>query len=222
MDNDLEKLREISNYFYKTSGIYQRVCNYAATMYRYDWYVVPEIYDEKIKEEKIVGDFHKVLTYLDNSYIKKVCGDMALGVIKNGAYYGYIVPTSTGIIIQELPVNYCRSRYNVGNLPAVEFNMRFFDVMFPDTAYRMQVLNLFPDEFKKGYLAYKNGKLNEKAVLGQEPTIDLCGRWQRENGWWLLDPERTMKFSFSNGAFGGGDIPLFINAIPAILDLDAA
>ena len=102
IDNDLEKLREISNYFYKTSGIYQRVCNYAATMYRYDWYVVPEIYDEKIKEEKIVGDFHKVLNYLDNSYIKKVCGDMALGVIKNGAYYGYIVPTASGIIIQEI------------------------------------------------------------------------------------------------------------------------
>ena len=222
IDNDVEKLREISNYFYKTSGIYQRVCNYFATMYRYDWYVVPEIYDESIKEEKIVGDFHKVLNYLDNSYIKKVCGDMALGVIKNGAYYGYIVPTSTGIIIQELPVNYCRSRYNVGNLPAVEFNMRFFDVMFPDTAYRMQVLNLFPDEFKKGYLAYKNGRLNEKAVLGQEPTLDLCGRWQRENGWWLLDPQKTVKFSFSNGAFGGGDIPLFINAIPSILDLDAA
>lgn len=224
IDNDLEKLREISNYFYKTSGIYQRICNYFATMYRYDWYVVPEVYDEKVKEEKIVGDFHKVLNYLDNSYIKKVCGDMALGVIKNGAYYGYIVPTSTGIIIQELPVNFCRSRYSVGNLPAVEFNMRFFDVMFPDTTYRMQVLNLFPEEFKKGYVAYKSGKLNERAVLGQcEPTLDCgCGRWPRENGWWLLDPEKTMKFSFSNGAFGGGDIPLFINAIPAILDLDAA
>ena len=60
MDNDVEKLREISDYFYKTSGIYQRVCNYAATMYRYDWYVVPEVYDEKIKEEKIVGDFKKL------------------------------------------------------------------------------------------------------------------------------------------------------------------
>jgi hypothetical protein len=223
IDNDLEKLREISNYFYKTSGIYQRVCNYFATMYRYDWYVVPEVYDEKVKEDKIVGDFHKVLNYLDNSYIKKVCGDMALGVIKNGAYSGYIVPTSTGIVIQELPVNFCRSRYNVGNLPAVEFNMRFFDVAFPDTNYRMQVLNLFPEEFKKGYVAYKSGKLVEKAALGgNEPTIDLCGRWSRENGWWLLDPERTMKFSFSNGSFGGGDIPLFINAIPAILDLDAA
>ena len=209
-DNDVEKLREISNYFYKTSGIYQRICNYFATMYRYDWYVVPEVYDTAVKEEKIVGDFHKVLTYLDNSYIKKNCGDMALGVIKNGAYYGYIVPTSTGIVIQELPVNFCRSRYNVGNLPAVEFNMKFFDVMFPDTNYRMKVLNLFPEEFKKGYIAYKSGKLSPESMF------------DRDSGWWLLEPQRTVKFSFSNGGFGGADIPLFVNAIPAILDLDAA
>ena len=222
-DNDVEKLREISNYFYKTSGIYQRVCNYFATMYRYDWYVVPEVYDESIKAEKIVGDFNRVLNYLDNSYIKKNCGDIALNVIKNGAYYGYVVPTSTGVILQELPVNFCRSRYNVGNLPAVEFNMKFFDVMFPDTNYRMQILKLFPEEFKKGYVAYKSGKLNESAVLGQgDPTTRCCGGWQRESGWWLLDPDKTVKFSFNNGGFGAGDIPLFINAIPAILDLDAA
>ena len=209
-DNDVEKLREISNYFYKTSGIYQRICNYFATMYRYDWYVVPEVYDETVKEEKIVGDFNKVLNYLDNSYIKKVCGDMALGVIKNGAYYGYIVPTAKGIIIQELPVNFCRSRYSIGNLPAVEFNMKFFDIMFPDTQYRMKVLSLFPEEFKKGYHAYKTNKLLPESM------------WDKDCGWWLLDPHNTMKFSFGNGGLGGADLPLFINAIPAILDLDAA
>jgi hypothetical protein len=100
MDNDIVRLREISNYFYKTSGIYQRVCNYAATMYRYDWYVVPEVYDESAKmNEKILNDFPKVLNYLDNSYIAKVCGDMALGVVKNGAYYGYVVDSPKGIII---------------------------------------------------------------------------------------------------------------------------
>jgi hypothetical protein len=31
-----------------------------------------------------------------------------------------------------------------------------------------------------------------------------------------------VKFSFNNGGNGAADIPLFINAIPAILDLDAA
>ena len=127
LDNDIVRLREISNYFYKASGIYKRVCDYAATMYRYDWYVVPEVFDESVKSEKILTDFHKVLHYLDNSYIAKTCGDIALSVVRNGAYYGYIVPSPKGVIIQELPINYCRSRFSQGNLPVVEFNMKFFD-----------------------------------------------------------------------------------------------
>ena len=224
MDNDVTKLREISDYFYRTSGIYQRVCNYFSTMYRYDWYVVPEIFGQEKNNEKILKDFAKVLNYLDNSHIAKICADIALGVIKNGAYYGYVVDVNDQILLQELPINYCRARYNYGSSPAVEFNMRFFDVAFPDTTYRMKVLNLFPDEFRKGYVAYKSGKLNETAVSGSsDPTLRGCSCcWQRDNGWWLLDPEKTVKFSFNNGGNGAADIPLFVNAIPAILDLDAA
>lgn len=208
LDNDIAKLREISDYFYRTSGIYQRVCNYFATMYRYDWYVVPQVFED-CKSEKVLKEFHNILNYLDNSHLAKVCADIALGVIKNGAYYGYVVDSNEGVFLQELPVNYCRARYNVGNFPAVEFNMKFFDVAFPDTAYRMKVLNMFPDEFKKGYAAYRKNKL-------QVEWFD------KEVGWWLLDPEKTIKFSFNNGGNGAADIPFFINAIPAILDLDAA
>lgn len=221
-DNDVTKLREISNYFYKTNGIYQRLCNYVATMYRYDWYVVPEVYKEGTKDEEIVKDLHKVLTFMDNSYISKICGEMALGVVKNGAYYGYLVPTSTGVIVQELPINYCRARYNVGNLPAVEFNMRFFDVAFPDTNYRMKVLNLFPEEFKKGYHAYKRNLLNDEYTGTSSGIISSEWRRRDESGWWQLDPDKTVKFSFPNGGNGAADLPLFINVIPAILDLDAA
>ena len=221
-DNDVPKLREISNYFYKTNGIYQRLCNYVATMYRYDWYVVPEVYKEETKGEEIVKDLHKVLNFMDNSYISKICGEMALGVVKNGAYYGYLVPTSTGVIVQELPINYCRARYNVGNLPAVEFNMRFFDVAFPDTNYRMKVLNLFPEEFKKGYHAYKKNLLKDEYTGTSSGIISSEWRRRDESGWWQLDPDKTVKFSFPNGGNGAADLPLFINVIPAILDLDAA
>ncbi len=207
-ENDLVALREISNYFYKTSGIYSRVCNYFATMYRYDWYIVPEIYDNSVKEDKIVGDFVKILNYLDNSYIKKVCGDIALEVIKQGAYYGYIIEGNNGLVLQQLPINYCRSRYSVGNMPAVEFNMRFFDEKFPDVNYRMRVLKMFPAEFAKGYMLYKQGKL----VSDSSSTLS-----RSETGWYLLEPGSVIKFCFSNG-----DTPLFVNACPAILDLDAA
>ena len=207
-EQDIPTLREISNYFYRTNGIYQRACNYFATMYRYDWYIVPEIYDTKAGEEKIITDFARILNYLDNSYIKKVCGDIALEVIKQGAYYGYIIENKNGLALQQLPINYCRSRYNVGNMPAVEFNMRFFDDKFPDVSYRMRVLKMFPPEFAKGYMLYKQGKL--KADYYEGP-LSLA------NGWYLLEPGNVIKFNFNNN-----DVPLFVNSCPAILDLDSA
>lgn len=208
-ENDLAVLREVSNYFYRVSGIYQRACNYFATMYRYDWYVVPENYGNDVKEEKVISEFIKILNFLDNSYVKKVCGDIALNVVRNGAYYGYIVDSPDSIMLQELPIGYCRQRYYSGNKPVIEFNMRFFDDKFSDVSYRLKVLSMFPKEFSKGYVLYKQGKL-----------IDDCASspWaQGLQGWYMLDPEKTVKFCFNNG-----DMPLFANSIPALIDLDAA
>lgn len=203
-DRDYKSIRSISNYFYRINGIYQKACNTIANMYKYDWYVVTELYDTNIPEEKVVADFAKTLNYLDNSYVKKVCGEIALQVIRNGVYYGYLVEGSKGALIQELPVEYCRSRYFVGNLPVVEFNMKFFDDSFGDVAVRLKTLKLFPEEFQKGYVLYKQGKLTED-------------NGKTKSGWFPLEPGAAVKFSLPND-----EMPLFINAIPAILDLDAA
>jgi hypothetical protein len=154
-DQDVVTLRKISNYFYRTSGIYQRACNYFATMYRYDWYITPENVKDGVKPEDVLKDFSNILSYLDSSYIEKTCGDIALEVIRNGAYYGYITDSAKGLILQQLPADYCRSRYNIGNVPAVEFNMAFFDEKFPNLEYRMKVLKMFPAEFAKGYMLYR-------------------------------------------------------------------
>ena len=208
-DNDITTLREVSKYFYRTSGIYERTCNYFATMYRYDWYIVPEVYDETVKSEKLIGDFHRILNYLDNSYIKKLCGDIAREVIIQGAYYACVIQSEDSLILQELPVNYCRSRYNVGNTPVVEFNMRFFDDKFPDVNYRMKVLKLFPAEFAKGYMLYRQGKLNPDGEFRSNSFLNY--------GWFPLEPGSVIKFSMTKD-----DAPLFVNACPAILDLDAA
>ena len=105
-----------------------------------------------------------------------------------------------------MPIGYCRSRYKVGTMPAIEFNMKYFDDAFRDVNYRMKILNLFPKEFAKGYALFKQGKLKP----------DYQGE---TGGWYLLDPGSTIKFSLYNGQY---DIPVFVNAIPAIIDLDQA
>lgn len=147
-----------------------------------------------------------MLNYFDNSYIKKICGDIALQVVKNGCYYGYIVPSEKNLILQELPVRYCRTRYSVNNTPVVEFDMRFFDT-FRDMNYRLKVLKLFPEEFAKGYVLYKQGKLALEEAVGCQHT----------GSWYVLEPENCVKFNINNS-----DIPIFVNSIPTIMDLDAA
>ena len=213
--HDLAEQRAISNFYYNISGIYERICRYYAFLYRYDWYVMPQKNNDTVKDEQVLIDFSKALNYLDNSYIKKICGDIALCVIRDGCYYGYLVDNKKQITLQQLPIGYCRSRYSTNGRPAIEFNMKYFDT-FGDTGYRMKVLNLFPDEFKKGYMLYKQGKLpvdlqSDMCRTGLSIGDGKCGSW------YLLDPECAVKFNLN-----GDDSPLFINAIPYILDLEAA
>lgn len=228
MERDYPLLREISDFYYRTNGIYQRACDYFAFMYRFDWYVVPEIYEEPTaaSEKKILTNFNKILTYLDNSEIKRYCGQVALSVIKYGVYYGLIIPSTNQLVVQELPPAYCRTVMNSGNMPVVEFSMRFFDECFRDVNTRMKILQLFPKDIQKGYVLYKEGKLlqPEKQVdpTSLFPSTERSRFWDQikwnDGSWFVLDPASTVKFTMGNNA----EQPFFINAIPAILDLDAA
>jgi hypothetical protein len=92
--------------------------------------------------------------------------------------------------------------------------MSFFDDKFSDINYRMKVLKLFPDEFAQGYVLYKQGKLGPETLDDTFLDDDLR---KKRYGWYLLDPDNTVKFNLH-----GTDIPILVNALPAILDLDAA
>ena len=205
IDNyDLKQMREISDFFYKTSGIYNRIIRYMAFMYRFDWYITPYVNDEKANNDKVKKTFFETLQRLDNFHVKKTLGEIALKVLRYGAYYGYKVKTSKGYVLQELPPNFCRSRFSINDVPVVEFDMKFFDTFYRDTEQRMKVLRLFPKEFQKGYELYKQGKL--------KPVFPGDG-----NGWYPLDHTMTVKFNAT-----GEDYPMFISVIPLIINLDEA
>ncbi len=200
---DCEKMRDISNFFYKTSGIYQRLCRYLAYMYRYDWFMTP-YYTDAIKQDKLVELFNKALLYLDNFNAKKFFGQVALKVVRNGCYYGYLTFKNNKVMVQELPPKYCRCRFIVDNQPAVEFNMKYFDAVFTSAEQRNKIFKVFPPQFQKGYKLYKQGKLKP----------DFPGD---DSGWYLLQVGSVVKFNIN-----GEDFPPLMAVIPAIIDLDAA
>lgn len=203
-DYRIDELREVSNYFYHKSGIYQRLCRYLAYLYRYDWIITPIVTDKSIKNEKVIEGWYKASMLLENSNIKQSFGSIALDVIRNGCFYGIMLEKSDAVFIQELPPKYCRSRYIVNGNKVVEFNMRFFSECFTDEEYRQRVLKLFPYDVQKAYQDYLNGK------LPRDYKGDMTG-------WFLLDPDITVKFSLSDC-----DMPMFASVIPALMNLEDA
>jgi hypothetical protein len=82
--------------------------------------------------------------------------------------------------------------------------MKFFDDYYTSAQQRIKVLGMFPKDFQRGYLAYKENK------LPSETPGDSAG-------WYLLDTNCTVKFNIN-----GEDYPPFISVIPHIIDLEAA
>ena len=203
-NNNVKDLRTVSNYFFLKSGIYSRLCRYMAYLYRYDWIVTPIRSDDKIKDDKVIEGWLKSNLFLDNCQLKKTFGEIALKVLRNGCYYGYRIQQKDAVYLQELPIDYCRSRYKLNNKHIVEFNLKFFDEKFTNTEYRIKVLKMFPKEFQQAYIKYKHGTLAK-----DYPSA--------EKGWFALDPENTVKFNLNNT-----DIPLFISIVPKIIDLEDA
>ena len=203
--NDIKTLREISDYYYRMSGIYNRLIKYFAFTYNYDWTLTPIMGEGKVNDEKILSDYNKCLFILDSFSIKKNLGQIALKVLKDGAYYGYLLEQENKtFVLQELPIKYCRSRYTINGRAAVEFNLKYFDTEFKDAVYRGKILRLFPKEIIKAYTQYKKGTLKQ----------DFEGD---EKGWYLLDYTKAVKFNLNSS-----DCPFLIYLIPLIIDLAAA
>jgi hypothetical protein len=204
-NKNYDYLRDVSGYFFNNSGIYARICRYLSFLLTYDWMVTPYVVSESIKEDKVLTEFNKVLLYLDNLNVKSTFSNVSLEVVKNGVFYGIIREDSNFVAatLQQLPTNYCRSRYKINGRDAVEFNVKYFDEQFTDINEKLMVIKSFPKEFAKSYMAYKSGNIQ----------LD-----RNDNGaWFLCDPLLSVRFTFN-----GNECPIFIAAIPAILDLDEA
>lgn len=201
---DYDRLREISNFFYRVSGIYKRLIDYLANLYRYDWFVTP-CCEDGVKAEKVKSDFFKVLKYLDDSSIKKFSTETFKKVLLNGVYYGYLNDTQDRIVVQELPIPFCRQSFiSVGNRSVIEFDLRFFENNFKDDGVRERVLKMFPEEFGKAYKKWKNGTLPPDST-------------NKKSSWFAMDVTKTVRFTMGNGEW-----PPFIAVIPVIIDLGVA
>ena len=202
---DVVFLRDLSLYYMGVSGIYQRFVEYMSSILTYDWFAYPYMVEKGVKKTEIEEGMSKVLTFLDNLHLPTALLDISQTVITEGSFYGYMIvnPGKTNGAILELPADYCKSRFKFNGLPAVEFDVKYFDEQFRDDDLRTSVLKSFPKEFTEHYNLYKAGLLK----------VDLKDR----GAWFVCDTDFAMKFSLNDY-----DTPLFAAVIPTIINLDEA
>ena len=190
-----EELREASLFYLYTSGFYRRFLVYYATLLKYIYLLIPHMKgSKKIEDKKYFQKYSNALDFIQNLNLRQLSKHIAIRVLAEGSYYGVLRDyKNEGIVVQDLPAKYCRSRFkNQFNVDIVEMNVSYFDTI-RDKNDRQECLKAFPKEIRSGYNAYKN---------------------RGESKWVMIDPGFGLYFTLVD------ERPFFSSILPAIIDFN--
>ena len=196
---DLNSLRELSRYYYRTNSEYRNNIDFLAHLPLYDTVVIPVYQEGKGSKTQIIKAFYNACQFIENLDIPNTFSRISVEWIKNGIYYGVLRTDGDKVTIQDLPLNYCRSRYkDFNNLDVLEFNLRYFDTI-ADKVAREECVATFPIVVQKAWAKW----------VKSEKKIDP----------WVMLPAADGGVSFS---FAADRTPLLIASIPKLKKLDDA
>lgn len=154
-----DELRRISKYYYRTNGHYRNNINLLASLPRYDTMISP-IYDLKKKKnkDKITSSFYNATNFIDDLNVPVSFTHVSQELLINGTYYGIMREEDGKPTIQDLPVQYCRTRFKDYNgLDLLEFDLLYFDKI-TDGELRDEVLKNFPRQVELAYRKFHKGR----------------------------------------------------------------
>ena len=196
---DIETLRELSRYYYRTNSYYRNNIDFLAHLPLYDTVVIPIFEDGKGSKNQITKAFYNACRFVDNLDIPNTFSHITTEWLITGIYNGILRKDGDKITIQDLPLEYCRSRFkDFNNLNILEFNISYFDRIV-DEETREEVLSTFPEAIQK---AWRSREKNKKITEYWIPIFPYEG---------------GISFSFSSD-----QIPLLIASIPELKKLDDA
>lgn len=197
-DGDAIECAALSQYFFNTNGLYKRIIIHYATFLTYSWILVPYPQNQKdkvvnMKDERVGRIYDAAADFCTTFQIESKCSYFAKEILVKGGFYGLLREEEGNVIIQDLPFNYCRSRFkNAQDVDIIEFDMAFFDTI-RDSKLREAILDTYPKYIKRGYKKYK--------------------RNQKER-WIFLPAEEGIYFNYFE------ERPFFLDLIPLLDDLN--
>lgn len=194
---DLESLRQLSVYYYRTNGEYRNNIDFLASLPLYDTVIIP-LFSGKGSQTQIIKAFENACSFVDALDVPNTFNHISKEWIKTGIYNGILRTDGKDVVIQDLPLEYCRTRFkDFNNLNILEFNLLYFEHI-SDKELREEAIKSFPEEIQKAWELWTNHKLNDP---------------------WVMIPAASGGISF---CFPDDQTPLLIGSIPQLKKLDDA
>ena len=199
-EGEISSIRELSRYYYRTNARYRNIIDFLASLPLYDTVVTP-VYEVGGKGSKtqITKAFYNACTFVENLDIKNLLTRITREWLKSGVYYGILQEHGNRVVVQDLPIEYCRTRFkDFNNLNLLEFNIQYFITKYTDKDEREAAIMNYPEVVQKAWKAWKNKVLDDP---------------------WVIIPASSGGVTF---CFAEDQTPLLIASIPELFKLKDA
>jgi len=196
---DVQAYRELSLYYYRTNSEYRNNIDYLAALPLYDTVVIPVMEEGRGSATQIRKNFEKACEFIENLDVPNTFSHITREWLKTGIYYGVLRTDGDLVVIQDLPLEYCRVRFkDMHNLNILEFNLTYF-LRISDEELRREAVESFPEIVQEAWHEY----------------YDLHTRIDT----WVMLPAGSGGVSFS---FADDQTPLLLASIESLKKLDDA
>lgn len=121
--------------------------------------VIPQFEQGKGSKAQIVKAFNNACSFVEALDIKNLLTRITREWLKSGIYYGILQELGNRVVVQDLPVEYCRTRYkDFNNLNVLEFNVLYFEANFQDDKLRNAALLNYPESIQEGWRKWVSTK----------------------------------------------------------------
>ena len=163
---EISAIRELSRYYYRTNARYRNNIDFLAALPLYDTIVTPVYESGKGSKTQIIKAFYNACAFIEALDVKNTLSRITREWLKSGIYYGILQEDGDKVVVQDLPIEYCRTRFkDFNNLSILEFNLLYFINTYTDEELRETAIQNFPEVIQKAWIQWKARRLDDPWVM---------------------------------------------------------
>lgn len=162
----LEEIRELSRYYYRTNSLYRMNIDVLASMPLYYTMVTPIFESGKGSQTQITKAFYNACTFVEKLDLRNTLLRVTKEWLKTGVYFGILQEKDGKVVLVDLPLTHCRTRFkDFNNLNVLEFDITYFNYKYSDPEERELAVLTFPEIVQKAWRDYKAKRLTDTWIM---------------------------------------------------------